>query len=95
MRSISNIAAVTALVSIAAAGDAPVVQNNPIGITYTATLPGTKSGQLSGVVKGAASPDGVGTNLQISFYNLPGGNFSKHVWQSKCTERQRPDMLLL
>lgn len=79
MRSISNIAAAAALVSIAAAGDAPVAQFKNTGITYSATIP-AKVDTLSGAILGSGSPDGAGTNFQISFYNLPGsGNLSRCI----------------
>lgn len=83
MRSISNIAAAAALVSLAAAGDAPIAQGVNTGLTYSATIP-AKVDTLSGAVLGSGSPDGDGTNFQVAFYNLPGtGNLSRwlHVVQ--------------
>ena len=78
MRYTVNIAAIAALVSIAAAGDAPIAQSENIGTTYSATIP-AKANSLSGAVLGASAPDGAGTNFQISFYNLPsGGNLSTY-----------------
>lgn len=73
MRYISSLATVAALSSIALAGDAPVVQGNPIEDTYSATIPEKVAGALSGAVKIAASPDGEGVNIQIALYNLPSG----------------------
>jgi hypothetical protein len=79
MRSISNIAAAAALVSIAAAGDAPVAESVNTGLTYSATIP-AKVDTLSGAVLGAGAPDGAGTNFQVALYNLPGsGNFSRWI----------------
>ena len=83
MRYISNIAAATALISVAIAGDAPAIENNPIGITYSATLPNTRAGAISGAILGASAPDGSGTNFQVAFYNLPGGgNLSEFFLQA-------------
>lgn len=77
MHSISKVVAVAALLSVATAGDAPVVQNNPVGTTYTAQLPNTGAKAITGAVIAAAAPNGKGTNFQISFYNLPSsGNLS-------------------
>ena len=81
MHYISNIAAVAAIVSVAVAGDAPVAQATGIDTSYSATIPAAVEA-LSGAVLGALSPDGAGTNFQISFYNLPGsGNLSMFIRQ--------------
>lgn len=73
MRYISSIVSVAALASIAAAGDAPVVEGNPIEITYSATIPQVNAQDLSGAVKISSAPDGEGVNIQVSLYNLPSG----------------------
>lgn len=67
-----TIATVAALASVAAAGDAPVVENNPLDVTYSATIPQNNAVDLSGAMKIAAAPDGEGVNIQFSLYNLPG-----------------------
>ncbi|KAK3683240.1 Cell surface superoxide dismutase [Cu-Zn] 4 [Vermiconidia calcicola] len=72
MRYISNIAAAAALVSAVAAGDAPVVNNDQTGTTWAANLPDTGAGAVGGAVLASNSPDGAGTNFQISLSNLPG-----------------------
>jgi len=73
MRSASSIVAAATLVSLAAAGDAPVAKTDlTTGLTYTATLPNAGVDAITGAILGAVSPDGVGTNFQVSFYNLPG-----------------------
>ena len=58
-----------ALACAVSAGDAPVVKNNPIGITYSASLP--NKGSITGSLKGAAAPNGEGVNIQGAFYDLP------------------------
>jgi hypothetical protein len=74
MPSITNIAAIAAFLAAAHAGDAPVAMTDlTTGIAYTATLPNTGVGAITGAVLGAVSPDGRGTNFQVSFYNLPSG----------------------
>ena len=78
MRSISNIVAASALLSLATASDAPIARSSNLktGASYSATLPNAGRNAITGAVTGAVSPDGVGTNFQISFYNLPGsGSF--------------------
>ena len=83
MHYISKVAAVAALVSVATAGDAPVVENNPIGVTYSATLPSTGPDAITGAIKGASNPNGEGVYFQGVFYNLPGsGSLSKSKQQS-------------
>ncbi len=94
MRSFSNIAATAALLAVASAGDAPVVDSSSVltGITYTATLP-TSGGvsNVTGTVIGSIAPGGAGTNFQVSFYNLPGtsafqyGLYSGRVSGSDCS----------
>jgi len=72
MRYTSSILTVAALASVAIASDAPVVQNNPIEVTYSATIPtGANAKAISGAIKVAASPDGEGVNIQVALYNLP------------------------
>lgn len=73
MHYISSLAVVTALASLAIAGDAPVVKGNPIGTTYSATIPQTNAKAVSGACLIASSPDQEGVNIQIALYNLPGG----------------------
>lgn len=65
-------------------GNATVVENNPRGVIYTATLP-TKQffnpedprGNIKGSVSGTANANGTGVSFSISFSNLPtsGGPF--------------------
>jgi len=82
MRSVSSLAAVAALASVTTAGDAPVVNNNPIAATYSATIPEDTAGELSGAIKIAASPSGQGVAVQFAMYNLPNSGdlsmFSDH-----------------
>lgn len=72
-------------------GDAMVVTNNPIGQTYTGTLPEEpffKAGSLDGNVKGSivvkTGANGVGVDYTVKFSNLPkeGGPFPFHIHQS-------------
>ncbi|KAK5163788.1 Cell surface superoxide dismutase [Cu-Zn] 4 [Saxophila tyrrhenica] len=62
--------------SFAMADDAPLAQSPDLttGLTYSATLPDMGADGISGAVLGSISPDGTGTNFQVSFYNLPGGD---------------------
>ena len=65
-------------------GNASIVENNPPGVIYTATLPTTQffdpkdpRGNVKGSVSATASPDGIGVQFQVTFSNLPtsGGPF--------------------
>jgi hypothetical protein len=68
-------------------GNATVVENNPPGKIYTATLP-TKEffnpedprGNVKGSVSATANPNGIGVSFQVSFENLPtsGGPFRRY-----------------
>lgn len=71
MRYTSGFAAIAAVVSLAAADDAPMADNTNIGITFAATLP--NNGDVTGSVVGAGAPNGEGSNIQIALYNLPQG----------------------
>lgn len=67
-------------------GNATVVENNPIGVIYTATLPEKEffnpedpRGNIKGSVSATANPDGIGVTFTVSISNLPtsGGPFCK------------------
>ena len=78
MRYISNAIALAALASYAVADDAPEVTNNPVEITYSATIPQKNAQSVSGALKLASAPDGTGVNVQVALYNLPNtGNLSE------------------
>ena len=67
------------------APDAPPVENQPEGKSFTATLPeepfwtGALDGNVKGYVSAKTGPDGVGATFDVKFENLPkeGGPFSK------------------
>lgn len=65
-------------------GNATVVENNPVGPVYVATLPETEffnpddpRGNIKGSVSATANPNGIGVSFQVTFSNLPtsGGPF--------------------
>jgi len=65
-------------------GNATVVENNPPGPIYVATLPDTEffnpsdpRGNVKGSVSATANPNGIGVSFQVTFSNLPtsGGPF--------------------
>jgi len=69
-------------------GNATVVENNPIGVVYTATLPTTEffnpsdsRGNVKGSVSAVANDNGTGVTFSVSFSNLPtsGGPFLYHI----------------
>lgn len=69
-------------------GNATVVENNPLGQTYVATLPATSFfnptdplGNIKGSVSAVANPNGIGVQFKVSFSNFPtsGGPFSMYL----------------
>jgi hypothetical protein len=69
-------------------GNATVVENNPPGDIYMATLPSKEffnpadpRGNIKGSVSATANPDGMGVSFSVSFSNLPtsGGPFREYV----------------
>lgn len=67
-------------------GNATVVEDNPPGPIYVATLPENEffnpddpRGNIKGSVSATANPNGIGVSFQITFSNLPtsGGPFRK------------------
>ncbi|KAG6036836.1 hypothetical protein E4U41_005472 [Claviceps citrina] len=75
-----------------AAENAPVVNNNPVDVIYTASLPREPffqapelSGNIRGFISASAPPDGVGVRFTVRFENLPkkGGPFPYHLHLAK------------
>ncbi|KAL8868432.1 MAG: hypothetical protein Q9174_004998 [Haloplaca sp. 1 TL-2023] len=63
-------------------GPAPVVKGNPVGTTYTATLPGSEKSGIRGSVSGSSSADGQGVVFSIELSGFPDaslGPFSYHI----------------
>ncbi|CAD6503830.1 BgTH12-05575 [Blumeria graminis f. sp. triticale] len=69
-------------------GNATVVEDNPPGVTYTASLPSmnlssqnNSRSNIMGSVTATANPDGIGVMFNVSFSNLPttGGPFAYHL----------------
>ncbi|KAK0126155.1 hypothetical protein ONS95_007773 [Cadophora gregata] len=69
-------------------GNATVVENNPVGVIYTATLPEkpffnptNPKGNVKGSISAAANPNGIGVKFAVKFENLPttGGPFLYHI----------------
>ena len=65
-------------------GNATVVEDNPPGAIYVATLPEKEffnpddpRGNVKGSVSATANPNGIGVSFQVTFSNLPtsGGPF--------------------
>lgn len=90
------LAATLALTSYAAAqsvitgmlGNATVVEDNPPGVIYTASLPSmnlssqnSSQRNVMGSIIATANPDGIGVMFNVSFSNLPttGGPFAYHL----------------
>ncbi len=52
-------------------GDAAVVQKNPVGVTYTATLPNSPSSGVRGYVSGTSNANGTGVTFNINLSGFP------------------------
>ncbi|KAK2811083.1 hypothetical protein FQN50_002418 [Emmonsiellopsis sp. PD_5] len=63
--------------------EAPIEDQNPEGVTYTATLPDKASTELRGSISGTAGPGGEGVIFSVDFYGFPDekeyGPFSYHI----------------
>lgn len=63
-------------------GDAAIVQGNPVGVTYTATLPDSPTTDVRGSVAGTTNANGTGVNFVINLSGLPDpslGPFLYHI----------------
>lgn len=70
---ILTFASTLALASAAtgALGDAAVVQKNPAGVTYTATLPNSPSSGVRGSVSGTSNANGTGVLFSVNLSGFP------------------------
>lgn len=69
-------------------GNATVIENNPVGKVYTATLPEkpffnptNPKGNVKGSISATANPNGIGVKFIVKFENLPtsGGPFRAYL----------------
>lgn len=54
-----------------ALGNAAIVQGNPVGVTYTATLPNVSRSDIRGFVAGTSNANGTGVFFNINLSGLP------------------------
>ena len=52
-------------------GDAAIVEGNPAGVSYVATLPNSDTTDIRGSVVGTSNANGTGVNFQVSLSGLP------------------------
>ncbi|KAI4087292.1 MAG: hypothetical protein LQ344_006889 [Seirophora lacunosa] len=52
-------------------GDAAIVQGNPVGVTYTATLPNSLTTGIRGYVAGTSNANGTGVNFNVNLFGFP------------------------
>ncbi len=52
-------------------GDAQVVTDNPVGVTYRATLPETNRSSIRGFIEGTAQANGTGVRFTLDFTGFP------------------------
>lgn len=77
-------------------GDAAIVENNPAGVSYVATLPERNTTDIRGSVVATSNSNGTGVNFQISLSGLPDptlGPFSK--FQNKQLSRSSESRRML
>lgn len=74
-----NLALGLVALPLAFAGDAPVVEGNPIGTQYIAVLPDKNNTSVRGAVAINTNSNGTGANVQVSISGLPAkdGPYSK------------------
>ncbi|KAI4155265.1 MAG: hypothetical protein LQ340_001098 [Diploschistes diacapsis] len=72
-----------ALGLVAAASDAPITTNNPLGATYMAMLPCSNSTPIRGSVLGTTNSNGSGIDFTVSLDHIPvtGGPYIYHIHQ--------------
>ncbi|KAJ6788013.1 hypothetical protein PWT90_01125 [Aphanocladium album] len=87
-KSLIAMASAALLGTVTAFEDATIVNNNPKGVTYSATLPAkpffkdaSLDGNVVGSISATAADNGVGTKFTVQFSNLPksGGPFIYHL----------------
>lgn len=74
-------------------GDAAIVQGNPVGVTYTATLPNSPTTGIRGYVAGTSNANGTGVNFNVNLFGFPDsslGPFCKLVYPA--THRTSEDI---
>ncbi|KAL8989874.1 MAG: hypothetical protein Q9177_001332 [Variospora cf. flavescens] len=52
-------------------GDAAIFQDNPVGVTYTATLPNRETTDVRGFVTGTSNANGTGVNFIVNLSGFP------------------------
>ncbi|KAL8993872.1 MAG: hypothetical protein Q9169_006027, partial [Polycauliona sp. 2 TL-2023] len=57
--------------SLPGMGPAAVVEGNPAGVAYTATLPESEKSGIRGSVTGFSSPNGAGVNFKLDLSGFP------------------------
>lgn len=65
-----------------ALGDAAIVEGNPVGVTYTATLPNITTSDIRGFIAGTSNANGTGVFFNINLSGLPDaslGPFLYHI----------------
>ncbi|KAL9601357.1 MAG: hypothetical protein Q9179_002900 [Wetmoreana sp. 5 TL-2023] len=63
-------------------GNAAIVEGNPVGITYTATLPNRSTTDIRGFVAGTSNANGTGVNFVVNLSGFPDaslGPFLYHI----------------
>lgn len=92
MRSFSIAAALSGLVALSSAqavidgrvtgvlGDAAIVNDNPVGVTYTATLLEKNTTTVRGSISGSAAPNGTGVIFKVNFFGFPSTELAPYIY---------------
>ena len=52
-------------------GDAAIINDNPVGVTYTATLPHSNKTSIRGCISGTTASNGTGVRFVVNFTGFP------------------------
>lgn len=61
-------------------GDAQVVTDNPVGVTYRATLPETNRSSIRGFIEGTAQTNGTGVRFTLDFTGFPSLDRAPYIY---------------
>ncbi|KAI9887876.1 MAG: hypothetical protein M1823_000264 [Watsoniomyces obsoletus] len=61
-------------------GDAAIVRDNPVGVTYQATLPETNRSSIRGFISGTALANGTGVRFTLDFRGFPSLDRAPYIY---------------
>ncbi|KAL8755866.1 MAG: hypothetical protein Q9184_004673 [Pyrenodesmia sp. 2 TL-2023] len=73
-----------------ALGDAAIVEGNPVGVTYTATLPNITTSDIRGFIAGTSNANGTGVFFNINLSGLPDASLGPFTHQDPYVRGEKP-----